>query len=136
MAHETEGLELPLDVISRGVARVLENQVSAAYFCVDVEGKVVGQLMITKEWSDCYSKYNYTAWLHRLNLESVYVQPEFRGKGLFKLLYNSVREEAEKQGACGLRLYADDDNKAAHQMYEKLGMTSHYRVFEDMFTEY
>jgi urease alpha subunit len=36
-------------------------------------------------------------------------------------------------GACGVRLYADDGNEAAQDVYRRLGMTSHYRVYEDMF---
>jgi hypothetical protein len=47
-----------------------------------------------------------------------------------------VRREAAAAGAAGLRLYADDSNAKAQEAYGRLGMTSHYRVFEDMFTSY
>eukprot|EP00878_Enallax_costatus_P018036 GHUV01018964.1.p1 GENE.GHUV01018964.1~~GHUV01018964.1.p1 ORF type:complete len:175 (+),score=19.14 GHUV01018964.1:1181-1705(+) len=69
-------------------------------------------------------------------IQSVYVSPEHRQQGHFKQLYAAVRDEAQKAGAAGLRLYADDHNKRAHAAYERLGMTSHYKVFEDMFTNY
>jgi GNAT superfamily N-acetyltransferase len=66
----------------------------------------------------------------------VYVAPPHRLQGLYKALYAHVRREAAAAGACGLRLYADDSNAIAQESYKKLGMTSHYRVFEDMFTAY
>ena len=52
MAKETENIDLPPQTIRTGVAKVLEGSVAAAYFLVELEGEVVGQLMITKEWSD------------------------------------------------------------------------------------
>jgi hypothetical protein len=58
----------------------------------------------------------------------VYVSPEHRRKGLFSLLYNHVRNAACAAKACGLRLYADDQNSNAHATYERLGMKSHYKV--------
>ena len=69
-------------------------------------------------------------------IQSVYVAPPHRLQGLYKALYAHVRREAAATGACGLRLYADDSNAIAQESYKKLGMTSHYRVFEDMFTAY
>ena len=39
-----------------------------------------------------------------------------------------MKQEARAAGAAGLRLYADADNARAHAAYERLGMTSHYKV--------
>jgi len=61
--------------------------------------QVVGQLMITFEWSDWR---NANMWW----IQSVYVSPHARRRGHFKLLYAHVRNEAMKAGAAGLRLYA------------------------------
>lgn len=44
----------------------------------------------------------------------MYVPPQFRQQGRFKSLYKHVREEAQKAGAAGLRLYADVGNERAH----------------------
>jgi GNAT superfamily N-acetyltransferase len=90
-------------------------------------GKVVAQLMVTLEWSDW--RANWVWWI-----QSVYCHPAARKQGHFKRLYAHVRAEAQAQGAAGLRLYADDGNTSAHAAYSKLGMSSHYKVFEDMFT--
>ncbi|KAJ9510249.1 hypothetical protein QJQ45_015732 [Haematococcus lacustris] len=51
-------------------------------------------------------------------------------------LYEYVRQEAEACKAVGLRLYADSKNLPAQATYQKLGMRTHYLVFEDMFTSY
>ncbi len=47
-------------------------------------------------------------------IQSVYVHPEHRRRGYYRLLYHHVREAARKEGAAGLRLYADDSNLRAH----------------------
>lgn len=69
-------------------------------------------------------------------IQSVFVRPESRRRGYFRMLYKHVREEAERAGVCGLRLYADMENVSAQETYRSLGMSSHYVVFEDLFTGY
>ncbi|KAL3157680.1 hypothetical protein ABBQ32_012116 [Trebouxia sp. C0010 RCD-2024] len=91
-----------------------------------LQGEVVAALMITYEWSDWR---NCQLWW----IQSVYVHPDHRRKGFFRQLYKYVRQAAEQAQAGGLRLYADTTNEKAHATYEALGMTSHYKVFEDMF---
>ena len=82
--------------------------------------------MITYEWSDWRNKQTW--WI-----QSVYVVPERRSKGIFRELYRHARERCAGEGAAGLRLYADTTNHKAQAVYQGLGMTSHYAVFEDMF---
>lgn len=48
-------------------------------------------------------------------------------------MYNHAKQEAKAAAAVGLRLYADKDNINAQATYAKLGMTSHYLIYEDMF---
>mmetsp|Transcript_26951 Transcript_26951/g.58891 ORF Transcript_26951/g.58891 Transcript_26951/m.58891 type:complete len:176 (-) Transcript_26951:340-867(-) len=129
MAKETENLELPDIVITEGVKAVLEGRPAATYFVAEDCGSVVGQTMITREWSDWRAKDLW--WI-----QSVYVDPAYRKQGVFKQLYQYVRQRAQAAGAAGLRLYADTSNASAHAAYERLGMTSHYKVYEDMFTSY
>lgn len=71
-------------------------------------GKVIGQLMITYEWSDWRAMDIW--WI-----QSVYVNAAYRRQGLFRALYNHAKEESKKAGACGLRLYADMGNERAHK---------------------
>ena len=91
--------------------------------------RVVGQLLITYEWSDWRNRQVW--WI-----QSVHVAREARRLGVFRALYAHVRGEAQAAGAGGLRLYVDDTNTRAQAVYTSLGMNGgHYRVFEDMFAE-
>lgn len=129
MALETEGLDIPEETLRRGVLCVVSGQAAARYYVIEVEGRVVAQLMITYEWSDWRAGNIW--WI-----QSVYVLPEHRNRGYFKQLYHHVKEEARAQGAVGIRLYTHEHNHKAHTVYEKLGMRSQCKVFEDLFTDY
>jgi GNAT superfamily N-acetyltransferase len=127
MAEETEGLELARDILSKGVRGGLADASKALYFVADAGGRVVGQLMITKEWSDWR---NGDIWW----VQSVYVHPDHRRHGVFRALYDHARQQARRAGAVGVRLYVDDHNATAQQVYERLGMRmSNYRVMEEIF---
>jgi ribosomal protein S18 acetylase RimI-like enzyme len=128
MARETEGLALDPSVLSAGVRAALEDPAKAIYFVADVGGRVVGQLMITHEWSDWR---NGDIWW----VQSVYLHPDHRRRGIFRALYAHARERAQAAGAVGIRLYVEQNNAAAQHCYQQLGMgLSHYRVMEEMFT--
>lgn len=127
MALETESLALDQAVLREGVRTLLEQRAPGAYWVAEREGLVVGQLMITYEWSDWR---NRVVWW----IQSVYVSPAARQHGVFRALYAHVRDAAGVAGAGGLRLYVDNTNLKAKQVYAALGMNGeHYSVFEDMF---
>jgi ribosomal protein S18 acetylase RimI-like enzyme len=127
MAFETEQLRLDAAMLRNGVRALLEGRAPGAYWIAELDDVVVGQLMITFEWSDWR---NRTIWW----IQSVYVSPAARQHGVFRALYAHVRAQAEVAGACGLRLYVDTTNTRAQAVYSALGMNGdHYRVFEDMF---
>ena len=98
------------------------------YIVAESGGAMVGQLMITYEWSDWR---NGTFWW----IQSVYVRPEDRGRGVFRLLYDAALRMARASGgSCGLRLYVEGDNARAQQVYERMGMrATSYRLFENDF---
>jgi GNAT superfamily N-acetyltransferase len=128
MALETERITLNEVILREGVRAILgDANVPGAYWIAELDDVVVGQLMITFEWSD---------WRNRMIwwIQSVYVSPDARQHGVFRGLYRHVRDEAKSAGAGGLRLYVDTTNTRAQQVYAALGMNGdHYRVFEDMF---
>lgn len=127
MAAETEGLTLDRATLAAGVRAVFERTTGARYVVAESNGKVVGQLMLTDEWSDWR---NGVIWW----IQSVYVHPEFRGQGVFKSLYGDVVKLAREQRAVGLRLYVEKENAAAMRTYERLGMTrTHYDIMEEIF---
>lgn len=128
MAHETEGLALDFETCSKGVSSVFESDSQfARYFVAEIEGRVIGSLMITYEWSDWR---NGVVWW----IQSLYVSPNYRGKGVFKGLFNHIQTIVSADPKIkGVRLYVDTRNKSAQHVYEKLGMIGdHYRVFEAM----
>ena len=126
MAWETEKKELPEQTVTDGVRRLLAKPDLGFYLVAISEGTPVGCLLVTYEWSD----WRNAVWWW---VQSVYVLPEFRGKGLYKLLYSEVRRLAkEKSGVCGFRLYVEKENTRAQQIYEHLGMReAPYLMFEE-----
>ncbi|MBI3665813.1 MAG: GNAT family N-acetyltransferase [Acidobacteria bacterium] len=125
MARETEHIELDAKRLLDGVRAVLADRSKGFYTVAETEGRVVGQMMITFEWSDWR---NGTFWW----IQSVYVHPDFRSRGVFKELYAYITERAKSAGdVCGLRLYVEQENSRAQQTYQRLGMAkAPYAVYE------
>jgi GNAT superfamily N-acetyltransferase len=125
LARETEGRELDRPTLLAGVRALIENPARGIYFVAEETGQVIGQVMITFEWSDWR---NGTFWW----LQSVYVREEFRQRGVFRSLFEHVRSLAgQESGVCGLRLYVERENDRAKGAYRQLGMTdAGYEVFE------
>ncbi len=125
LARESEGLELEAARVEAGVEAILKDPAKGIYYLAEAGGAVVGQLMITYEWSDWR---NGNIWW----IQSVYVKPEFRRAGVFRALYNHVQNTARaRKDVCSLRLYVHAENTRAAQSYERLGMTrTQYEVFE------
>ncbi len=128
MAQETEGRQLVPDVLAAGVRAVVDDPRLGFYLVAEVGGVVAGALMVTTEWSDWR---NGTFWW----VQSVYVAPDFRRRGLFKALYGEVRERARNTPRiCGCRLYVHQDNAAALATYGRLGLqATHYKLLEEVF---
>ena len=125
LAWETEAKLLDPDTLRRGVWAVLADPQRGQYFLAEQAGQVVGQLLITREWSDWRN-----GWLWWI--QSVYVRAEARQQGVFRALFEWVLQEAQRQGdVVGLRLYVENHNTAALATYYKLGMVdAGYRVLE------
>jgi GNAT superfamily N-acetyltransferase len=129
LAEETESMRLDVDTLRAGILALLESRAPGRYWIAELEGRVVGQLLVTFEWSD---------WRNRMVwwIQSVYVDPDARGRGVLRTLYDVARREAQAAGAGGLRLYVNTQNVRAQSVYTALGMNGdHYRVFEDMFAD-
>lgn len=127
MAMETENLTLDRSVLTRGVRAALADATKGVYFVAESDGRVVGQLMITREWSDWR---NGDLWW----IQSVYTHPDYRGRGVFASLYRHVETMARDSGAAGIRLYVETHNAPARAMYAKLGMAvAPYAIMERIF---
>lgn len=127
IARETENIELKPDVLRAGVTALFDNPAYGFYVVAEIERAVVGALMITKEWSDWR---NGMFWW----VQSVYVRPGQRRQGVYRALYEHVRQLAAEQGnVCGFRLYVEHANQVAQHTYRALGMQpTPYRVFEQL----
>lgn len=125
MAFETEAKRLDPDVVRRGIDAVLGQPGRGRYF-VACDGDVpVGTLMLTYEWSD----WRCADWWW---IQSVYVDPAHRRRGVYRALYAHVLAQARAaEGVCGIRLYVEKENTAAQSTYAALGMgDAGYLMFE------
>jgi GNAT superfamily N-acetyltransferase len=124
LAKETEDMQLNLETLALGISNALDKD-ECHYYIAELNGHVVGQTMITYEWSDWR---NGILWW----IQSVYVSPEQRGKGVFRALFNHVEQLAKKHpDVKALRLYVMQNNLSGKNTYSALGMNdSGYVVYE------
>lgn len=127
MAQETEGIQLDPEVVDAGVRAVFERPRRGFYLVADAGEWLAGALMITDEWSDWR---NGLFWW----IQSVYVRPEHRRVGVYRLLYRHLQSMAEGHPeVCGFRLYVERGNRRAQRTYQAQGMTrTPYWVFESV----
>ena len=125
MALETEHIELDGKRLLAGVRAVLADAGKGFYLVAESADAVAGQMMVTYEWSDWR---NGVFWW----IQSVYVAPAWRRRGVFRSLYRHALEQARAAGnVCGLRLYVEAGNEAARRTYQELGMKKTvYEMFE------
>lgn len=126
MALETEGKQLDAKALRHGVEAVFDDAQKGFYVVAEVDGKIVGGLLITFEWSDWRNMWFW--WI-----QSVYILPEARGQRIYSRLYDFVKEKARAEGnVFGFRLYVEKENLHAQRVYEKVGMMgSHYVAYEE-----
>ncbi len=126
MAHETEDRTLDDARVSAGVRHVLAHPDHGFYLVAVDDGELVASLMVTTEWSD---------WRNGLYwwIQSVYVVPSHRRRGIYRRLYAEVKALAQADPKiCGYRLYVERDNEAARTTYEALGMApTPYLLYEE-----
>jgi len=126
MAYETEGLRLATETLHAGIHTALSDPAHGFYLVAERDGRVVGSLLVTFEWSDWR---NGQFWW----IQSVYVLPQYRGNGVYRTLYTAVRERARaRDHVCGFRLYVERNNTRAQRTYAALGMApTPYLMYEE-----
>ena len=129
LCRETEGRELDPVTVTNGVRRFVTESKRGRYFVAEIDGQVVGQAAHTFEWSDWR---NGEIWW----IQSVYVHPSFRSKGVFRTLFMHIKELGEADvDSCGIRLYMERENETARESYRRLGFNeTGYVVFERLFS--
>ena len=125
MALETEDLMLDETRVKSGVGAVLADSSLGFYLVAEIDGHPAGQLMVTYEWSD----WRNGLWWW---IQSVYVRPEHRRRGVYTALHRYVADEAQAAGGvCGIRLYVEQENTTAQQVYQSLNMyRTRYHMYE------
>ena len=125
MADESEGRRLDHGTLLAGVRQVFSDPAKGVYYVAQQGETVVGQMLVTREWSDWRDGWFW--WI-----QSVYVRPEARRHGVYRALHTHVEQLARRDPtARGLRLYVDADNTRAQEVYRRLGMAAtHYQLFE------
>jgi ribosomal protein S18 acetylase RimI-like enzyme len=128
LAEESEAKQLDIATVRAGVAALLADPGKGRYFVALRDNRLVGQLMHTWEWSDWR---NGQIWW----LQSVYIVPECRRQGVFRALCTHALAQAEADpGVVGVRLYVEQQNLRAHEVYRRLGLhQAGYFVMERMF---
>ena len=126
MAMESEGTTLDLERVTRGVTMAMADEAKGKYIVARIDGKAVGSLMLTREWSDWNCQWYW--WI-----QSVYVEPQHRKKGVYKAMYSKVKQMAQAENVSQVRLYVDKTNTSAQQAYQRLGMDeTHYLMYEEV----
>ncbi len=120
LAAESESKTLDRPTVQAGVKAVLRDAAKGRYFVArirngDEAGAVIGQLMVTFEWSDWR---NGMMWW----VQSVYVRSDWRRKGVFRALFQHVIEQAKRESVPCVRLYVEEHNGSARETYTSLGL--------------
>lgn len=125
LAYETENKILDMNILTRGVEAIINDENKGIYHVCEINGEVVGQIMYTFEWSDW--RNGTFLWI-----QSAYVNKEFRGMGVFKALYKFIRDIADNDNnICGIRLYVEKENTIAKKTYKNIGMKEcNYYIYE------
>ena len=133
MAQETENRSLEPSIVREGVRHIFEHP-EKGFWLVALDREPfdsaflaesrVGTLLITYDWSDWTNKPMY--WL-----QSLWVEPEYRRKGVFEQMLGVVKSRMVARDVTSLRLYVDESNVAAQEAYDALGIvTGHYQMRE------
>lgn len=136
LARETEARILDPKILQAGVMAILQDPYKGWYAVAEhgsdsALSKVVGQILVTFEWSDWR---NGNFWW----LQSLYVDQEYRQQGVFHQLYDYVYGQAQSksENVCGFRLYVEQENHQAHQVYAHIGFQkTPYQLHEIDFSQ-
>ena len=127
-AKETVDKNVPLALTTEGVHQVFTKFHNGFYLLAELDDKIVGLTMITREWSDWNNGAFYC-------IQSIFVTDHQHEKIIHDGLLEKAKALAkEHYDVCGIRLYVHKDDKETQKAYEELGLQkTKYRVFEETF---
>jgi ribosomal protein S18 acetylase RimI-like enzyme len=117
-AREAESKVLDPAAARRGVLAAFEEPPRASYWVAETTaGAVVASASIVLEWSDFHGQDYW--WV-----QSLFISPAHRGRGLSEKLLDQLARSAEAAGALELRLYVHETNARALRAYHRLGFST------------
>ena len=121
LAFESEGKILSHEIAKKGINTLIDNPSKGVFYVAVISEEIVGSLMVNLQWVDLKAVYIYY-------IQSVYTKPEYRGRGVFKSLHAHALNISQANGVA-LRVYADNDNARAIEVYKRTGMKeSNYKM--------
>jgi ribosomal protein S18 acetylase RimI-like enzyme len=122
-AEEAEGTGQDGEKARRGIRRALEDESVALYWVIEDRNEgLIGNISVVREWSN-WKAGDYW-WI-----QSLYLKPAHRGRGLLITLLETVRKAAVRGQALDLRLYVHKNNERAIKAYRKAGfLDADYRI--------
>ena len=124
LAKESEDIDISYETTLMGVKNVITDSSKGFYLVAIENNAIIGQLMITFEWSDWRNKNIW--WI-----QSVYINKKNRRKGIFNKMISYIKDEAKKNNVDTLRLYVYKSNINAIKTYKKIGMSKElYYIFK------
>lgn len=114
LAAETEGWHPCFEDALKGTKELLDHREKGFYLVAEHDSELVGQIMVTVEWSDWRNKEIW--WIHR-----IFVNQEWRHQGVFSQLLEELKTMAKQANVFVLRLYVITSNQKAISLYQYLG---------------
>lgn len=118
--HEMAAYEKLLDEVSID-AGVLTEQIFVKHRAeariLECDGKLVGY---------CVYFFNFSTFMGRggLYVEDIYLQPEYRGRGYGKVVFDFLEQIARKEGCGRMEWTCLDWNSSAQKFYRRFGADS------------
>ncbi len=125
-AWSTEQRKLDESAALDGVMGLFARPQLGFWLVATAHEEIIGMTMVTYEWSDWR---NGVVWW----LQSVYTREDWRNRGIFRRIYRRLQQLAAESAepVRGFRLYAEQNNQRAIQIYQRLGMKCpSYFMFE------
>jgi GNAT superfamily N-acetyltransferase len=117
-ALDAEHANLDPAAVRRGVSAAIDDPRLARYWVAEADdGAIVASISALTEWSNFHGGFYW--WV-----QSLFVVPEQRGRGIGDRLLDHVAGAASDEGALDLRLYAHQANERALRMYRRCGFTA------------
>ncbi len=92
----------------------MKNGESIIYACEDEKGQLIG-------FTQLYPIFSSTRMKRMWLLNDLFVDPNFRGKGISKMLINQAKDLCKKTNACGVLLETEKTNDIGNKLYPAIG---------------